>query len=76
MSTIHEDVLQGICDSQTTRSQKFIAPQAPFKIVNQFIYEVAAKYIDNFGQVPTWHPQYSQFIAGTIEGFTYERVPL
>lgn len=74
MSTIHEDVFEGICSSQTARN--FITPQPPFKIVNQFIYEVAAKYIDNFGQVPTWHPQYSQFIADEIEGFTYERVPL
>jgi len=43
------------------------------KIVNQFIYEAASKYKNQFNSVPNWLPQYNDWSTGKIRVFTYER---
>ncbi|CAG5089183.1 Oidioi.mRNA.OKI2018_I69.PAR.g12117.t1.cds [Oikopleura dioica] len=68
-------VFNTICSASRRRSR----PRAQMLgkiVVNQFIYEAASKYKNQFNSVPNWLPQYNDWSTGKIRVFTYERKDL
>ena len=63
-------VVDDIC-SAGLRSKPVV--NKPPKTLHNFIYEAAAKFIDTFGRVPSWIPQYKLWKEGKIQHFTSKR---
>ena len=69
LSGMTDDLFNGICGL----GRMTVEPRAMKKIVNQFIYEAASKFKNQFSAIPNWLPNYQLWKKGKIPYFTYER---